>query len=1115
MDAWIDIRLKARSSHDAALVTSKGDRRASAIVTAALESDDLEVRYYEPGSIFNKGVLGSLDRSSKLVNVAKHQDPVDEMVVIAHEIGHYKLHRDPTSEVTVRQAGLGGDPVESGAGKVEGYSPRERKEVQADIFAGEFLCPADWLRNEYISRGRRPDHIATDLGLPRYLVMNQVIRALLLPPLRAPKPEPPATGQDLDDSQRAAATWGEGPLLVDAGPGTGKTRTLVRRIKHHLDKGALPGAILALTFSNKAAEEMRERLSTMNADAAIEMWVGTFHAFGLELITKWPSVIGRTGKVRVLDEVGSLALLEDNLAKLPLHYYQNLYEPAYELVHVLRAISRCKDELITPAAYRAEADAALAGAKAKNDIEAEESAEKSLEIADIYQIYEDLLKKTDSVDFGDLVLLAAKLVQDNPEVQKYVAKFKHVLVDEYQDVNLASARLLRTICQTGTDVWVVADQRQSIYRFRGAEPSNVSRFPTEFGGTRHSLANNYRSFAPVVRTFERFSAAMGNNGIMSGNWTANRDNGGEVTLTVAPTLAAEAEAIRDKIEGFRKKGIPYSEQAILARTHLTLARITGILERLGVPLLYLGDLFERNEIRDLLSLLALDTEFGNVGLVRIAALPEYQVSRDDALATLRWAQTSKIPIVEALNRALEIGELSENGRASLARLGRQLQGLDNASPWILLTSWLFERSEYLVPLLRANDAIAQQKLIAIYQLLKVCGEQVALGDSSRKRFLARIRRIEALNYDSSYRAVASEAADMDAVRVMTIHGSKGLEFGAVHFPALATRYMPTNRQGIRCPPPPSLPQLAMQPGEHEAEEECLFFVGLSRARDFLSLSRAERYTSQTANASKFLGAISGIIPTTRHQGSGATFSHAITLLPPAARDRYLERELTLYMQCPARYRYEVFEGLRGDRDEAAYIQFHRCVYITVGWLEEQREAGQATDAGVGLARLAVEWEKRGPLGHAFESYYRSAAEGMVRAMGTAIAAETGTYEREEWVIPIGSRQVVITPDRVLITPDDIVRVQRIRTGRKTKSEPDNPIYALLRRGAVAKYRGKTASIETFYLATGEAVQVPPKNDDKRLQEYADAIASIERGDFRPEPDARRCPNCQCYFMCGA
>ncbi len=1112
MDAWIDIRRKAPACHQEALKASKGDRRAKALIAAALCNDDLEVRHYEPGSIVNKGVLGFLNRSARLVNVAKYQDPVEEQVVIAHEIGHYRLHRDPHNEVTVRPHGLGGDPIDSGAGRVEGYSPRERKEVQADIFAGEFLCPADWLRDEYINRERRPHEIAKELGLPLHLVMNQMIRALLLPPIGPPQPPAAAAPHVLDASQEAAATWRDGPLLVDAGPGTGKTRTLVRRIKYLLENGALSGSILALTFSIKASEEMRERLSAMDPDAAIEMWVGTFHSFGLELVAKWPSRVGRTANVRILDQTGSLGILEDNLAKLPLRYFQNLYEPAYELVHVLRAISRCKDELISPAVYRAEAEAALAAARTEDE---RVDAEKALEVAAIYDIYEQQLQAADAVDFGDLIVLATRLLEEHADVRAYVHdRFKHILVDEYQDVNLASARLLRVICGTGADVWVVADQRQSIYRFRGAEPSNVARFEREFGGTRRALGTNYRSVAQVVRTFATFSSTMGG-GAMAGRWAADRTDAGDVSLVVAPNLTAEAEAISERINALRARGVPYREQVILGRSHLTLARITGVLERLGIPLLYLGDLFERPEIRDLLSLIALDAEYGGVGLVRVAALRPYQVSRDEALAVIRWAQARRVTTFDALKRTAEIEGLSEAGRAGLARLGVELDGLGpGTSPWTLLTTWLFERGGYLRPLLAANDTHSQQKLVAIYQLLKVCGEQVALGDNSRRHFLDRVRRIEALNEDTVYRAVASEAADMDAVRVMTIHGSKGLEFRAVHLPALATRYMPANRQGIRCPPPPRLAHLAIQPQHHEAEEECLFFVALSRARDHLCLSRAVRYTAVNASASKFLDPLAGIVRASRYEGSRQAFADSPDWLPTAPRQRYEERELTLYRLCPARYRFEFVDGLHGIRDDSAYSRFHRCVYVTIGWLEGQRLQGKSFDLAAAQQRLAEEWATRGPVGHAFESYYRSTAEGMVAALATAIAAETGTYDRDEWEIPVNGKVVVIRPDRVVIDSTGAVRIQRVRTGRRTKSEPDNPIYALLRRAAAARYPGRTVTIESFYLATGEVAPVAPRNDDKAIEQYAEAIDGIERGDFHL-PDPRRCPNCQCYFVCGA
>ena len=1113
MDTWRDIRLKARECHYKALDGSNGNRDSDALIKAALELDDLQIHRYQPGTVVGDGVYGFLDRDAMIVNVASGQTPQNERVVIAHEYGHYHMHRDPRSEVTLVSVGLGGDPIDSGAGRVEGYSPRERKEVQADIFAGEFLCPSDWLRQELLERSRRPREIAEQLGLPPNLVMNQTIRALLLPPLVAPAAEVTAQPPQLDESQHEAATWDRGPLLVDAGPGTGKTRTLIHRIHYLLDKGISPASILALTFSNKAAEEMRERLSTSNSNAAIEMWIGTFHAFGLELVTKWHRRIGRSLNLRVLDGADALALLEENLARLPLRYFQNLYEPAYDLVHVLRAISRCKDELISPASYRAEAEAALAiaGTDEEHDL-----AEKALELATIYEVYQDLLKEADAVDFGDLVMLSAQALESHADLlAEYQNRFEHVLVDEYQDVNLASSRLLHALCKPGSDVWVVADKRQSIYRFRGAEPSNVQRFEMEFSGSTRALGFNYRSGAPVVRVFQAFAANMRSSS--GGGWIAKRGNVGEIRHVVTPSIASEALAIRDHIEHIRSRGTSYSDQVILARSHLTLARIAGQLEKLGIPLLYLGDVFEREEVRDLLSLTSIDAEPGGIGLVRVAQFSEYRATREDALITIRWARDKQVMIMEALRHSNDIDGLSPQGRAGLMLLSKHLEGIEpGTTPWLLLTTWLFERSNYLAPLINSTDAKDQQKLIAIYQLLKVCGELAEDGSKSRKRFLARIRRIEALNDDRIYRAVASEAADIDAVRVMTIHGSKGLEFKAVHLPVLATRYMPASRQGARCPPPPTLSHLAIEADDHDAEEECLFFVALSRAQDFLFLSRAERYSAaQKSNPSRFLSAIESHAAAVQYTSSPPVMDTAIALSPPVPRERYAERQLSLYIQCPARYRYEAIEGLRGASDDSPYICFHRCVYRTMGWLESQRSAGKAASLDEALAKLIDEWTHRGPIGHGFEPYYRASAEAMIRSMTEFIASETGTYDRSEWHVDLGCKQVSITPDRVVISRDGIVHVQRIRTGRKTKSEASNRIYALLRHGAANQYPDKPISIETLYLSTQEIVSViPSAKDENRLKEYTAAISEIEHGDFRPAPgDSRRCPSCQCYLIC--
>jgi DNA helicase-2/ATP-dependent DNA helicase PcrA len=788
-------------------------------------------------------------------------------------------------------------------------------------------------------------------------------------------------------------------------------------------------------------------------------------------------------------------------------HYQNLYEPAFELAPVLRAISRCKDELVSPGDYR---EAALAYKEAPTGEREQEAADKMLEFAHIYEVYQTALQEANAVDFGDLVSLGIDLIRGNEDARAHVAGFKHVLVDEYQDVNFASARLLHAIAGANPNLWVVADPRQSIYRFRGAEPENVARFGSDFGGAHLALGTNYRSTSPIVAAFQQFS-----NSTMSdpGRWATKRLEPGSISLTVSPTARDEAQGIRDRADELRSRGIPFGEQVILARTHLTLSRITGPLEEMNVPLLYLGDLFERPEIRDLLSLLALDAERGAVGLARIASLPEYGVPRGDVIALIQWGRASDVSAFDALARVDEIPGLSQSGRTGLAKLGSQLAGLRRASPWKMLTTWLFERSDYLRAILDRDDAAAQQQLVAIYQFLKVTVEFAGTGGRSRRRFLARVRRIEALNEDTAYRAISSEAMDMDAVRVMTIHGSKGLEFRGVHLPGLATGYMPSKRQGVRVPPPPSLERLAMTSDDHDHEEQSLFFVGLSRARDHLSLSRAERYTaSRRSNASKFLDAV-GPLPTTQ-RGAGSDEQSAVGLSRNVgASTSYAADDLGVYAQCPARYGYQVADGLVGGPETSAYVRFHSCVYRTVRWLEEQRAAGAAVARPEALARFAGEWNERGPLKHPFGKYYRAIGMQMVGRMAEAIASEGGTYDRRAWTVSLDGRSVTVTPDRAIVASDGSVTIQRVRTGKRTASEGDKEIYALLRLGARQIYPGRRATVETYYLATGERVVQPSDDDAAMLERYSEAIGGIEAGDFHPSV-GRSCPGCPYYLTCG-
>jgi DNA helicase-2/ATP-dependent DNA helicase PcrA len=633
MDIWRDIRLQARQRRSE-VENGAPIVRASALIAAARKKAGLQLDRFEPGTVYGVGVLGALERDDGFVRISSGLNEERQTIVQAHELGHFWLHDESQFIIRTTEPSFGGQPFETGIDRVVAYSPRERREVQADVFAQEFLLPANRLRERLLTERHRPSAIAADLGLPADFVRMQAIRALLLPPLRSPvASEATGPAAPLDKAQQTAAEWSEGPLMVDAGPGTGKTKTLVARIEHLLAKNVQPSKILALTFSNKAAAEMTERVERLNAAAAPLMWIGTFHAFGLELLRLYGQHIGIRQDFEVADEAEALALLESVLIELPLRHYQNLWDPALELRPVLRAISRAKDEMVTPEDYLAAANASERAAKTDDEIE---SAEKAKEVAAIYAIYQRAMRDKGLVDFGDLVDVAARLLHQNPAVRNTVSdRFEHVLVDEYQDVNYASTRLLNALCEDGEGLWVVADPRQSIYRFRGAAPATVLGFTSAYAGAkRNPLGTNYRSGSPVVQIFQRFGAGIAAAPKPAASWHPHRGAVGSVDYMHAPDLASEATGIAQQIARLKEAGVSYRDQAVLARTHLSLARFAKHLEADGVPILYLGDLFERPEIRDLLSLVSIGAEPGIAGLVRVAQFPEYGATRADALAII-------------------------------------------------------------------------------------------------------------------------------------------------------------------------------------------------------------------------------------------------------------------------------------------------------------------------------------------------------------------------------------------------------------------------------------------------------------------------------------------------
>lgn len=1127
MEQWEAIRRLARAKRNEIRLIAGSDSGV-ALLKAAEQRTGLQCRSVRSGDPLLCGAEAVLDPEAQTIWYNSDLDVGITILHRAHEFAHFWIdgaHSACTATDLDPETSEDRTPI--GVERVESYGPKERRELQANVFAREFLLPAISIRSWFIQEKLDAAAIAERVGVPEGIAFHQLLYALLTPKVEKSISEDispsDSNGLGLDPSQEKAAHAPHGPLLVEAGPGTGKTRTLVGRVTHLIqDQKVDPASILVLTFSNKAAEEMRERVARVLPAEAPHIWMGTFHSFGLELLRKFGTHIGLPPKPEVIDPVAALFLLERSLPWLQLQHYLNLYEPTLALRDILQAISRAKDELVGPAQYVALAQQMRENAASEAEIEA---AEKALEVANVYTFYQSRLDNEHQLDFGDLIFKSVTLLEQSPNARDDIRRtYRHVLVDEYQDVNRACALLLKQLVGTAEGLWVVGDVRQSIYRFRGAAPQNMQLFERDFPGAKIlSLARNYRSQPKILTVFGSLAPRMrATKGAPFTVWENYRsDEGGRVLMEVADDLKAEGKGIAREIRLQLAKGIPYREQAVLCRSHTSLVRLANILEQEGIPILYLGDLFERPEIRDLLALISLASGVA-LGLLRVSKFPEYDIPLEDVKALLQFADERQIPFPQALIVPPEADTVSNRGKVSFALLAQHLQGLSyGTSPWILLTNYLFVRSRYLQTLLVDTSDYGQQKRMAIYQFLRFTYEQsqsLQSGENQKREFLEYIRRLEIFGEEKQLRQVPEAAKDLDAVRLLTIHASKGLEFRTVYLPVLGQGYFPARRQAQSCPPPIGMIARSVD-DDHEEEEECLFFVALSRAKDFLCLSRARRYGARNSNPSNLLSHISPILP--RPPDGTVTWSDdrpdelalPSGIQPPKVLPELDVEALDLYLVCPLRYHYEYILGLRGKGEDTAYLQFHRCLYDVMRWAETELAIDSSIGESAILSRLDTIWPVQGPVDHPLELTYRKNAETLLISAFQNHLLSRRLAKRERLKVQLRYGYVGFTPDSVEILEDGTQVMRRMRTGRISRSEKEKNIYGLYH--AAAQSIGGRSQVEIFSLSDGrtESVQLSEKMAATRLARYDEAIQGILEKQFSPQPSDRECPRCPNYFIC--
>ncbi|MER9567024.1 ATP-dependent helicase [Mesorhizobium sp. M0571] len=1024
MENFSLIRLAANELREA-IDHGMAELQAGAVVERALAKRALKLEELPAGDATLAGCLGVFFRKYSHVFVQEDLEPSTKLEVIAHEIGHEVVHDGDVAMVRKDYGSPGpGDPVL----RVEAYGVKERREAQANVFARELLLPRALARRLFLG-GMRARAIAEQTGLNLALVFQQLTDALLLPEPRPPAPARPDKFKNLDDSQKYAAGFRGKALLLEAGPGTGKTRTLVERIVQLIQSTeAAPSEILALTFSNKAAGELLDRVGKAVGSPAANIWTSTFHAFGLELLRKHHILFDLSQDPPLVDGSRAIDMLEEALPALPIVHHQNLFEPALALREILKAIYRAKDELVGWQAYTDLAEAMARRADQKDE-PAVIAAAKAKEVALVYRHYQERLQELKQVDYGDLIMMPALRLRDDADFRaKLQAQHRWIHVDEYQDINRASAVLIKGLAGDGRQLWVVGDARQSIYRFRGASVRNMARFGEDYPDHEKApLRVNYRSTTRIIDTFTGFSRTMKVSDFsLPLNLDPDQEELGETpSLSVASDVDDEYSRLAASIRELEKAGKPLRTQAVLARSNGTLARVGEELEARNIPVLYLGPLFDRPEVRDLLSLLSLLASSGST-LMRVAGFQQYSVSTSDVVKVLSAAKALEIRTIAMLARLEEVVGLSAQGRAGLALIATHLSGLtEGSTPWFVLMEYLFERSNYVVGLLQGNTPSADMRRVAVRQLVEALRSMPKGGAGRRSpiaRGLARIRHMVLLADERELRRLPDELSDVDGVHLLTVHASKGLEFEAVHLPGLKKGAFPAPNRADRCPPPDGLVVNPVEPDAHEAEEECLFFVAMSRAQAILRFYRPANSNGKNANPSTYLEKLH-IGQLTTGQIARPVPKPDFTPLNEPPAPTLTARDIEDYERCPRRFYYERVVGMRGDVVESTYRAAHRCLLQVI---EAARESSTPLSEDAINEIFQNAWAESGLVDHLYEQPYRDLTQTMLSSLRPLLARGLGKLA--PIIVRLGATDIEVHADQVEVGCAGTI-LRSIRSGR--------------------------------------------------------------------------------------
>jgi len=990
----------------------------------------------------------------------------------------------------------------------------------------------------------------------------------------------------LNTEQKEAVEHTGGPILVVAGAGTGKTRVITERIKWLVEndvlperggsgfpalgsgrlfssassprteprgirgfenKKARPSEILALTFTEKAAGEMLDRVDVAMPLGYEEPWLSTFHSFAERILRDEGLEIGLDPSYKILTPPQAWLFVRQNLFKFDLKHYRPLGNPTKFISAMLTLFSRAQDEDVNPKDYLAcmevlknpkyETPASPAGRRNSKQIQNsksqipnradEEEIEKQIELANAYQTYQNLKIKNSFMDFGDLISWTLKLFRERPSVlKKYQKQFKYILVDEFQDTNYAQYQLIKLLApsQNNPELMVTGDDDQSIYKFRGASVSNILEFKKDYpNASTVVLTKNYRSGQKILDAAYRLiqnnnpDRLEGKLGIgkrlerMRNKESRMKDEGPGIIH--AATGEEEAEAVVAKIVNRKSQiaDLNWKDFAILARANNHLDPFVAALKRHGVPYQLIGNrgLFDQEEVRDVVAVLEVlaDPE-DDVSFYRLLNIDVLKIEPQKIANFLNQARRTKKSLFEILrDKNEEIISLIERHRQNIAK-----------KPVTLLAFNFLNEVGYVKPLLEEESIENQLKI-----------KNLNLFFDKIKEFESQAPEpnvVEFVNYldlliEAGESPAQAEIEDIDTVNLLTVHGAKGLEFPVVFLVNLVSDRFPTRDRKDLLPLPDALVKEILPEGNaHLQEERRLFYVGCTRAKERLFLSWADNYGgTRQKKPSGFIEELGmmnkesrmkerGVEPLTlfSYQPQTAVTKSIHDRVPSLYRTGGLKfvsySQLEAFSQCPLKYKYRYILGI--PTPPSHILSFGQTIHRTLRDFHREDLFKSQTDLNRLLELYQRHWL---PEGYESKQHQQERFEVGQEVLKKYFAEHKNLLAQpihleKKFTLRIGPTQLIGSIDRVDKLPDGGFEVIDYKTGQvKDQKYVDRDaqlsIYALAAREALGIV---PQSLALYFVEENKKVTTTRTGEQlsKKSEEIQKQIEEIKKSDFAPK-----------------